>query len=292
MTLYTTGERTDRRRAVRQLVAFFCMTFAITWGLGALLLFAKPTLEAALGPMGDINHHWLFYVAVYAPTISAVTLSLVFGGWDGLRALALQLLRPMRLRWMLAAAFTWPAAFAVGELAMWALGVGAGVDLHALGVGAPVLALTTWALVSDPGGLGEEMGWRGFALPRLHTLCRPLSAAILLGLIIGVWHLPAFFVSDLSQSKFDFGWFILGNVSMTVFMSWIFVNANGNVLVAGIVPHLTLNLLFDAHVFRGDVGFRLESIVLTLVAAALVAIFSPNLRGWPRQASPPFVRAA
>ncbi len=288
MTFETTEELEDRGRAVPQLAAFFGLTLAITWGLGALLIFAKPQLEAALGPMGPINHHWLYYVAVCAPTISAVMLSLAFGGWGGVKALALRFVRPMRPIWVLIAVLTWPAAFAVSEFAMRALGVGGGLDLHALGVGAPVLAFTTLALVSDPGGLGEETGWRGFALPRLLMLCRPLTAAILLGLIWGIWHLPAFFVSDLSQSQFAFGWFLLGTAAQTVVMTWIFVNANGNVLVAGVIPHLMINLLFDAGVFRGDV-IRLESIVMTLVAAALVAIFSPSLRGWSREASPPIV---
>ncbi len=96
MTLETTEELEDRVRAVPQLAAFFGLTFAITWGLGALLIFAKPQLEAAIGPMGPINHHWLYYVAVWAPTISAVMLSLAFGGWGDVKALALRFVRPMR----------------------------------------------------------------------------------------------------------------------------------------------------------------------------------------------------
>src|SRR3546814_20952371 len=55
-------------------------------------------------------------------------------------------------------------------------------------------------LFRDPGALGEELGWRGFALPRLLELMDARRASLLLGLVWAVWHLPAFFLSTLSQS--------------------------------------------------------------------------------------------
>src|SRR3546814_5546144 len=64
-------------------------------------------------------------------------------------------------------------------------------------------------LFRDPGALGEELGWRGFALPRLLELMDARRASLLLGLVWAVWHLPAFFLSTLSQSQVNFGLFIL-----------------------------------------------------------------------------------
>jgi membrane protease YdiL (CAAX protease family) len=196
-------------------------------------------------------------------------------------ALGARFLRPVKLLWVAVAILVWPVALTVFALAMAALGHDGGIDLSALWVGAPAMALTTWALVVDPGGLGEETGWRGYALPRLVTLARPAWAAMGLGLLWGLWHLPAFFVSDLAQSHFGLGWFLAGAVALSVVMAWLYVHSNGNVVVAGVIPHLLWNLAFDAHVFRHDV-LQQEVTVMGLMAVLLVASLGPDLARPPR----------
>jgi len=265
-----------RRRAIAELAAFFGLAYAITWGLGAAIIFARPQLEAVVGPLGVINHHWLYYLAVCAPTISAVACSLIFGGWAGLRALGARFLRPVKPLWVAVSILIWPVTLGAFGLAAKALGRGDWIDLHALAVGAPVMALTTWALVVDPGGLGEETGWRGYAMPRLMTLTRPAWAAMGLGLVWGFWHLPAFFVSGLVQSQFSLAWFLTGGVALSVVMAWLFVRANGNVVVAGIIPHLMWNLPLDAHVY-GPQALPQEVTAVGLLAVLLLVVFGPDL---------------
>ena len=271
-----TTVRDTRRRSIRELGVYFAVAFAITWGIGAVILLARPQLEALIGPMGPINHHWLYYVAVTAPAISAVVCSFGFGGLAGLKALGARFLRPVKLPWVAVALLIWPVALTLLAAATTALGRGGGIDLKSLWVGAPVMALTTWALVVDPGGLGEETGWRGYAMPRLLTLTRPAWAGMALGLIWGVWHLPAFFLSDLVQSQFGLGWFLAGTIALSVVMAWLYVHANGNVLVAGIIPHLWWNLAFDAHVFRRDV-LQQEVTAIAVLALLLVIVLGPDL---------------
>lgn len=48
---------------------------------------------------------------------------------------------------------------------------------------------------------GEELGWRGFALPRLESLLSPRQATLTLALLWGVWHTPMFFVADSLQAR-------------------------------------------------------------------------------------------
>jgi hypothetical protein len=278
----------ERRRALRELGIFFGLAYAITWGLGAAIIFARPGLEALVGPLGVINHHWLYYLAVTAPTLSAVACCLMFGGWPGLKALAARLVRPAKLLWVVTAILIWPFALTAWALAMDGLGRGGGIDLRAIWIGAPVLATTTWVLVIDPGGLGEEIGWRGYAMPRLAGLMPPAWAAVFLGLVWGLWHLPAFFVSGLAQSQFDLGWFLLGSVCLSLVMAWLFVHANGNVLIAGVIPHLIWNLAFDAQVFRRD-ALQQEVTVMALLAAALLILLGPGLKGWRKAAAEPVV---
>ena len=271
-----TTDSLERRRTRRQLAAYFALAFLITWGLGALIILARPQVEALVGPMGVMNHHWLYYLAVASPSISAIVCSLCFGGLSGLAALGRRFLLPVNLVWIAVALLVLPVALTIFSVLTKAFGGGDGIDLNALWVGAPIMAVMTWALVVDPGGLCEETGWRGYALPRLLKLMSPAWAGIALGLVWGVWHLPAFLVSDLVQSQLGLGWFLGGTMALSVVMAWLFVHANGNVVIAGIIPHLWWNLTFDAHVFRRD-ALQQQVTVTGLIALALLVSLGPQL---------------
>jgi hypothetical protein len=67
-------------------------------------------------------------------------------------------------------------------------------------------------------------------------------------------------------------------VAMTVFMTWIYVHANGNFLVAGVIPHLIANFMGDAHVVARDTDKVLAAVIFA-VAAIVVIAFGPSLQG-------------
>lgn len=274
------NDASAKHRMLRELIAYFGLAFAITWGLGAAVIFFRPQFEAAVGPLGPLITSWPYYVAVCAPTISAVLVSAVFGGLEGVKNLFRGLLRPVRFRWLLASLLAIPAGYIVWGLVerrIFVHGVSPSVDLHAILVGVPLVLFTTAQVFIDPGPWGEETGWRGFALPRLLTRFSPLSAALILGAIWGVWHAPAFLASGLSQSGLNFGWFLVGGTSLTIFMTWIFVNANRNYLVAGFIPHEISNRLFTAHAVT---DLKIEALVLLAIAVLIVATSGPGLKGW------------
>jgi hypothetical protein len=60
-------------------------------------------------------------------------------------------------------------------------------------------------------------------------------------------------------------------------MTWIYVNANRNYLVAGVIPHAMSNLMFSAHV---STNARIEALVMAAIAALIVAVYGPGLKGW------------
>ena len=271
----------ERRRAARELWAYFALTFIFTWGIGGVLLLAHAQLERLIGPIGPLTQSWPYYVAVSAPAIVAVVLSLVFGGLVGLKTLFGGLLRPGSLKWIALALFTYPAVLLGWGVIERTIGVTPTIDIHALLIGAPVMLLTTGVLFTDPGPLGEEAGWRGFALPRLLKLFSPLVASLILGGIWLTWHIPAFLAAGSNQAGFNFGWFGLSLVSLTVFMTWIYINTNGNWLLAGIVPHLLFNLVLDARVH--SLSAIAPRISLALIAVVLVACLGPTLAGWRRK---------
>ena len=269
---------TTLRREILELIAFFTLTFAITFGIGIAVLFFRPQFEAVFGPLGPLLTSWPYYVAVCAPTISAILLSVWFGGLAGLANLFRGLVRGFRSRWLVVALLTFPTALLLWGLIERTLYGGAShhaIDTHAILVIAPLALFTTPNLFIDPGPWGEETGWRGFALPRLLALFKPLTAAIILGVIWALWHAPAFLTSDLTQAKYSFAWFVIGITFMSVFMTWIYVNANRNYLVAGFIPHAINNLMGISNAFSDT---RTQAFILFAIAAAIVAAVGPNLK--------------
>jgi hypothetical protein len=86
----------------------------------------------------------------------------------------------------------------------------------------------------------EEFGWRGLALPLLQRKFPPLWAGLILGVIWGVWHLPAFLLSGLPQSAWSFAPFFIGSVAVSVILTSIFNASGGSILLAALF-HFQLN---------------------------------------------------
>ncbi len=217
------------------LLAFFVLTFAITWGLGACFALFPAQLKAVFGEITPANP--LFFVAVYAPSISALVVTAYTAGAAGVRDLLARLCRwRVGLRWYLTVFLGIPAlSLAAAALEAWLSGksleFGPGhwhMALYPLLIG----------LVADPGPLGEELGWRGFALPRLLAGRSALSAALILGLVWALWHLPAFFFSGLQQSRFSIVPFMVCPIALSVLMTWVYQNTGGSVLLSVLIHWL------------------------------------------------------
>jgi membrane protease YdiL (CAAX protease family) len=265
--------------ADRELIAFFALAFAITFGLGIAVIFFRPQSEGIFGPLGPLMTSWPYYIGVAAPTISAIALSAAFGGIGGIKDLFRRLTRPFQLRWVFIALFTFPVGLLILGLAERIFGAGATpfINIHATLISAPLTLITTANIVIDPRPWGEETGWRGLALPRLPTRVPPLTAAIVLGVIWAIGHAPAFLVSGLTQSNYNFGWFLFSTTDISVLMTWIYVNANGNFFVAGLIPHATNNLVGVTGAF---VDVKIQAFVMTTIAVLIVSIAGPGLKGW------------
>ena len=78
------------------------------------------------------------------------------------------------------------------------------------------------------------------------------------------------------------GWFVLETTATSVFVTWIYLNANGRrlPLVAGTIPHLIFNLMPAAHVFPGggEIQNRVQAIVMSLVALTVLGLYGPGSR--------------
>ncbi len=112
----------------------------------------------------------------------------------------------------------------------------------------------------------EELGWRGVAMPLLQRRLAPFWAALVLGLIWGIWHFPAFLLSGTPQSAWSFTPFLIGSVCLSVLVTPMFNASGGSILLAAL-HHFQLNnpLWPDAQPY---------DTIFFVVAAILVVVLS------------------
>ncbi len=248
---------------------FLAITFGITWSIATVVLGFPVWFEAHFGALTSSSP--LFYAAVWAPNIAALILTSTRGRWRAVRDLFSRLIRWRVPPWVwLAAIGFYPALMMIVQFIGLAFGkplATADVWLHAaVGVfNVPALLL---------GPLGEELGWRGYLLPRMLERMSPATAAVVVGIIWMIWHIPAFFASGLPQSGMALPVFAIAGVALSVFVTWLFVNANQSILIAGVVPHAIVNAYGVA---TGAMSW-INAVVLVVSAVLLVVVLGPSLR--------------
>lgn len=246
------------------IILFYLLTYTFAWGLSALFLLFPAWMVAHFGRVTLWNP--IIFATIWTPTIWAFILAFVLDGRAGLRDLLIRVFRwRVKLRWYL-----------ISTVGIASLGLAASfVRAAASHIPAPpVLDFAAWPaltlyglsmLVVDPGPIGEDPGWRGYALPRMLQRFNPAVASVLLGTVWAVWHLPAFLFSGMPQAPLSVGWFLLAVVSLTVLMSWVAVNTRGAVIPA-ILMHWASNRFT---VLEGD-GAMYTAVTYTLAAIVIV----------------------
>ncbi len=171
--------RTMRRH---RLVAFFLISFALSWGIPGVLL-----LASASGAI-DISiarHSPLSFLFFWTPALSAL---IVIGWTQGRHGIWLFLRRSIRGRFK----WRWWAAVVVGIPLLKVLAYGLSedsipFDMQAAATGSALAYAGLLALLESP---LSELGWRGFALPLMQRRMSGLLAAITLGAVWAVWYMP------------------------------------------------------------------------------------------------------
>jgi len=253
------------------LAAFFALVFGYTWGVAALYaLFpgAVGTVSSSLtNASRSMFSNPLLISAVSSPTLAALTVASFLG-----RASIVGLIKRL-LNWRIA--WYWYVAATAGIAAL--AFVARIASTFAFGLALPQFSIAqlpavATASVLDPGPFVEELGWRGFALPRLLDRYNGLTAALVLGTTWGVWHLPAFFISGMPQSQDSIWTFMIIVISTTILMTWIVNKARGSVLPA-ILIHWSINRFVEWHY----PGAMMSALTFAAAALILVAIVGTDL---------------
>lgn len=122
------------------------------------------------------------------------------------------------------------------------------------------------ALVSNP---WEEVGWRGFALPRLQQRYSALTASLMVGVLWALWHLPLFLWADNPMSRYPFVPWLIGVLADSVIYTWLFNSTRGS-LSAVALFHILTNA-YGPILPRGTVVST--AIVACFVAAILIGLY-------------------
>ena len=173
------------------------------------------------------------------PTLSAFIMTNATEGRAGIRRLLRRyVLWRVHLRWYLFILLVIPASEVLGAIVV--PGV---LDSYqpltlSLVLSYPGAFLSTFLL---GGPLGEEPGWRGFALSRLQSLHGPLVGSLILGVLWALWHLPLFWSGVWTPPTLpNIVMFIVMITALTVIMTWVFNNAKGSLLVT-MLMHASFN---------------------------------------------------
>jgi uncharacterized protein len=207
--------------------------------------------------------------------VAAFIMTATTEGRVGIRRLLRRIvLWRVRLRWYLFAFIGVPLVMTLGTI----LVPGGLASLQFLGLGYVLTYLVTFVFVAVLGGpLGEEIGWRGFALPRMQPLHGPLVGSIILGLLWGLWHLPEFMVPTWAESSggsspLAIVKFCIFAIAMTIILTWVFNNTKGSVLMAVLVhacidaPFLPFSVLLGPSEVMNSMLLGFGAVALVVVA--------------------------
>ncbi len=204
----------------RPLVTFFLLTYALMWACFITVAVAGIPIYAPLGGV-------LVLLGTFAPSLMALWITARTEGEGGVRVLLGGVLRwRVPARWYLFALAYIPAIKLTAAV------------VHRLATGEwPRFGDEPWYLilpaiaVSTPVQAGEEIGWRGYALPRLAARFGLARASILLGLIWGCWHLPQFFIPEADTYGQSFFVYVLQVTALSVAIAWLYARTNGSLLL-------------------------------------------------------------
>ena len=277
--------------ARRPLTSFFVLAYALSW-LGWSPWFLS---EAGIGLLpfdgGEFSTFLNIAALVLGPTFSAFLVTGATEGRDGLRRLLRKIvLWRVGLRWYLFVLAGIPAIVLVSTLVM----PGALASFDAAAVPSVLFLYVVAGLffLFAGGPFFEEIGWRGFALPRLQRLHGPLVGSLVLGILWALWHLPLFLIPSWDTphgSPLDVASYVVLVMGMTVVLTWVFNNTKGSVLLA-ILAHGSFNTsavaMFDLFPTPA-VTDGITNFVIGLGVAALVVVALTRGRlGYRREEHP------
>lgn len=218
-------------------------------------------------------------LAAFSPILSAIILTAIEGRQGGVREL-LGRFRIWRvgLQWW-AFVLLFGSIAAVGALYLFNLFGGPAVEFSRLKPISSFIPLLILLIVMA--GMGEEFGWRGFAMPRLQARHNALVSSLIIGALWGMWHIPLFLTRGTIQSKWLADAGLIAPIGYAVFCiawsiqyTWVFNNTKGSVLLAAVM-HGAVNAWNGyIDVYRGNFGGILAYAAVSVIVSIIIVVLA------------------
>src|SRR5215204_5000956 len=245
------------------LITFFVLAYALAWVIESPLVFLTDSLT------GTQSLALVILASNVVSVVAIVLTAMVFGRGALRKLLGRLLIWRVNPLWYLVVVLG-PVALAGGVVGLNTLLGG-----PALSLGMPIMGVAFFLAFSIfPGSaLGEEIGWRGYALPRLQAGRSALSASLLLAPIWALWHLPLWLTGKPTSTPTFYAAFVVSAIALSVILTWVY-NSTGGSLLMVVLLHATMNL--PQRLAIDELGSRATVPVLLywglLVVAAIVVV--------------------
>lgn len=216
-----------KKRLLKQLSIFFLLCFIIAWTTW-FTSFAHPETLRLLS-----------FIGLFAPAIAAFVVAGSFDKTGGIKNLMSRyLIFRFNISWYFLSVLLIPFLFL---LAMWLDGLFFKTNFSNVLLSInPVFLFVSfiWLMFINS---GEEIGWRGFALPKLQLLLNnPLSASFILGIFWSVWHLPIYLMPG--QSSIPLPAFLFFTTGLSFIYTVVFIKCKGS-LVTAVLLHASTDFM-------------------------------------------------
>lgn len=252
---------------------YFALAYLFTWSI------AIPLAASNQGWVAWKPPFWIHYFVAFGPMLSAILVTALTEGAAGLGTWLRNLVRP-RIAWP-----WWLMAIspliAYGLFALLLrLAQGSWPEFQQLGqvnylpnLGGAALLLWVFTF-----GLGEELGWRGFALPRLQTSHSALGASLILWVFWAFWHWPMFFyIYEPGAAPM----IVLGMLAGTIYLTWLFNSTRGNILIV-ILWHGTYDFITASKAGEGLTAAIVTALVMVWALVVVIWFKPANLSHRPK----------
>ncbi len=229
---------------------------------------------------------------VFGPSIAGLIVIAMTSGKEGMRDVGQRSLRwRVGLRWWAVALF-FTGLILLFSIAINTIFLGGDIPSFAFFRQEWYLIPTVFLITMIGGPLGEEFGWRGFALPNLQRKWGPMIASIIIGTVWALWHLPLFFQPDTIHAQIGIKFlpvYIIGEIVLATIMTWVYNNTGGSLLVGGIILHNADNFWATALLTNDTVAtvqsgeqsqLDMQLYVLSAVVGMLVVLILAMATKW------------
>jgi len=263
-------------------LTYFALTFALSWG--GILIVAGPGGISATSEPSEMQLPFVYLAMLVGPSVAGILLTGLVDGRAGFRALLSRLFKwRVGARWYAIALLTAPLVWLA---TLFALSLSSPAFVPAIVASDDKASLLLMGIaVGLVVGIFEELGWTGFAIPRLRLRYGVLTTGLIVGVLWGAWHfLPFFWGSDTSSGGLSLALVLLVQLfsllpAFRVLMVWVY-DRTGSLLVA-LLMHASLVVCTQSLAPPAQAGVPLVTADLVFTAAlwVVVAVVAVASRG-------------